>query len=219
MKKFKVTMVATAIKEIFVSAKDKSSAIDKVEKCYLDDEKLDFTEDDIKQLRMTCKEIISRRRELFESKGYDMPVDSSDIFIKEVIDVFDRANKTVCAEYYEKRNRMKKIIAVLLTVVMAFCLTACGKETGVDVTGKYTCIGEHYGDTGYQTPMQNVIIELKKGGKGTYSGGFDYEMTWKLDGEKFSGKVTFLGLENAMEGTLKDGVLEVVYGDAHMLFL
>ena len=100
MKKFKVTMVATAIKEIFVSAKDKSSAIDKVEKCYLDDEKLDFTEDDIKQLRMTCKEIISRRRELFESKGYDMPVDSSDIFIKEVIDVFDRTNKTVCKDGY-----------------------------------------------------------------------------------------------------------------------
>ena len=100
MKKFKVTMVATAIKEIFVSTKDKSSAIDKVEKCYLDDEKLDFTEDDIKQLRMSCKEIISRRRELFESKGYDMPVDSSDIFIKEVIDVFDRANKTVCKDGY-----------------------------------------------------------------------------------------------------------------------
>ena len=104
MKKFKVTMVATAIKEIFVSAKDKSSAIDKVEKCYLDDEKLDFTEDDIKQLRMTCKEIISRRRELFESKGYDMPVDSSDIFIKEVIDVFDRANKTVCKDGYLDRK-------------------------------------------------------------------------------------------------------------------
>lgn len=100
MKKFKVTMVATAIKEIFVSAKDKSSAIDKVEKCYLDDEKLDFTEDDIKQLRMTCKEIISRRRELFESTGYDMPVDSSDIFIKEVIDVFDRANKIVRKDGY-----------------------------------------------------------------------------------------------------------------------
>ena len=76
MKKFKVTMVATAIKEIFVSAKDKNSAMEKVEKCYLDEEKLDFTEDDIKQLRMTCKEIISRRRELFESKGYDMTIDS-----------------------------------------------------------------------------------------------------------------------------------------------
>ena len=100
MKKFKVTMVATAIKEIFVSAKDKNSAMEKVEKCYLDEEKLDFTEDDIKQLRMTCKEIISRRRELFESTGYDMPVDSSDIFIKEVIDVFDRANKTVCKDGY-----------------------------------------------------------------------------------------------------------------------
>ena len=46
MKKFKVTMVATAIKEIFVSAKDKNSAMEKVEKCYLDEEKLDFTEDD-----------------------------------------------------------------------------------------------------------------------------------------------------------------------------
>ena len=100
MKKFKVTMVATAIKEIFVSAKDKNSAMEKVEKCYLDEEKLDFTEDDIKQLRMTCKEIISRRRELFESKGYDMPIDSSDVFIKEVIDVFDRANKTVCKDGY-----------------------------------------------------------------------------------------------------------------------
>ena len=42
MKKFKVTMVATAIKEIFVSAKDKNSAMEKVEKCYLDEEKLDF---------------------------------------------------------------------------------------------------------------------------------------------------------------------------------
>ena len=100
MKKFKVTMVATAIKEIFVSAKDKKSAMEKVEKCYLDEEKLDFTEDDIKQLRMTCKEIISRRRELFEAKGYDMPIDSSDVFIKEVIDVFDRANKTVCKDGY-----------------------------------------------------------------------------------------------------------------------
>ena len=100
MKKFKVTMVATAIKEIFVSAKDKNSAIDKVEKCYLDEEKLDFTEDDIKQLRMTCKEIISRRRELFEAKGYDIPVDTSDVFIKEVINVFDKSSKTVCKDGY-----------------------------------------------------------------------------------------------------------------------
>ena len=51
MKKFKVTMVATAIKEIFVSAKDKNSAMEKVEKCYLDEEKLDFTEDDITAIR------------------------------------------------------------------------------------------------------------------------------------------------------------------------
>lgn len=100
MKKYKVTMVATAIKEIFVSAKDKNSAIDKVEKCYLDEEKLDFTEDDIKQLRMTCKDIISRRRELFEAKGYDMPVDTSDVFIKEVINVFDKSSKTVCKDGY-----------------------------------------------------------------------------------------------------------------------
>ena len=49
---------------------------------------------------MTCKEIISRRRELFESKGYDMPIDSSDVFIKEVIDVLSGAG----IKDIEKRN-------------------------------------------------------------------------------------------------------------------
>ena len=42
MKKFKVTMLATSIKEIFVAAKDKADAINKVDKYYLDEEKINF---------------------------------------------------------------------------------------------------------------------------------------------------------------------------------
>ena len=95
MKKFKVTMVGTLIKEVFVSAKDKDTAIEKVEKSYMDDEKINFCEDDIKRLRMTGKEIISKRREWFTSKGYDMPIEESDVFIKAIIDTFDKAEKKV----------------------------------------------------------------------------------------------------------------------------
>lgn len=95
MKKFKVTMVGTLIKEVFVSAKDKATAIEKVEKSYMDDEKINFTEDDIKQLRMTGKEIISKRREWFTSKKYDMPITESDVFIKALIDTFDKSEKKV----------------------------------------------------------------------------------------------------------------------------
>lgn len=40
----------------------------------------------------------------------------------------------------------------------------------------------------------------------------------KLDGEAFTGKVTFMGMETPMEGTLEGGVLKVKYGDMDMSF-
>lgn len=98
MKKFKVTMVGTLIKEVFVSAKDRDTAIQKVEKSYLDDEKINFCEDDIKRLRMVGKEVISKRREWFTAKGYDMPIEEADVFIKAIVDTFDNAKKAVNKE-------------------------------------------------------------------------------------------------------------------------
>ena len=97
-------------------------------------------------------------------------------------------------------------------------LAGCGAK-GPDVTGKYTVTSSKaYGET---TEGNGEWIELKSGGKGSfYSGdyydgseGTVFDMEWKLDGETFTGKVTFLGMENDCSGTLKDGTLSVTYGD------
>ena len=109
-------------------------------------------------------------------------------------------------------KRFKTVIALLMAVAMLLSLAACG-EKGPDVTGKYICVGESYGGE-YVEPYAESWIELKKGGKGTYYSGFEFTLKkWKLDGENFTGTVTFLGMEEAMEGTIKDGVMEVTYGD------
>lgn len=111
---------------------------------------------------------------------------------------------------------MKKIAAALLALMMLFAFTACGGK-GADVTGKYTCVSAIYSD-GSGEPY-GEWLELKNGGKGTYyNGSFEYDLEWKLDGEAFKGKVTFMGMEDPMEGTLKDGVIKVKYGDVDMSF-
>ena len=114
---------------------------------------------------------------------------------------------------------MKKTwIIFVLIIMMLLGLTACG-DKGEDVTGKYLCTGESYFDGELQAPAEESWLELKKGGKGTYYSGFEFDLKWKLDGENFSGTVSFLGMENAMEGTLKNGVIDVKYGDMNIRFV
>ena len=110
---------------------------------------------------------------------------------------------------------MKRVAAALLALMMILTLSACGGK-GEDVTGKYLCVSAKYSD-GSGTP-DGEWIELKKGGKGTYYSGFEFDLKWKLDGEAFTGKVTFMGMETPMEGTLEGGVLKVKYGDMDMSF-
>lgn len=110
---------------------------------------------------------------------------------------------------------MKRVTAALLALMMILALSACGGK-GEDVTGKYLCVSAKYSD-GSGTP-DGEWIELKKGGKGTYYSGFEFDLKWKLDGEAFTGKVTFMGMETPMEGTLEGGVLKVKYGDMDMSF-
>ena len=94
---------------------------------------------------------------------------------------------------------MKKLIALLLVVLMIFSMTACGdKDPNL---GKYNCVSSSMIGT------ENDWVELKKGGKGTFFSAFEFDMKWELDGENFTGTVTFLGMEETLEGTLKDGIL------------
>ena len=109
---------------------------------------------------------------------------------------------------------MKRVAAALLALMMILALSACGGK-GEDVTGKYLCVSAKYSD-GSGTP-DGEWIELKKGGKGTYYSGFEFDLKWKLDGEAFTGKVTFMGMETPMEGILEGGVLKVKYGDMDII--
>ncbi len=115
-------------------------------------------------------------------------------------------------------KQIKFAIALLMAIAMLLSLAACG-DKGPDVTGKYICVGESYYDAPLEEPYQESWLELKKGGKGIYYSGFDFNIKWKLDGEAFSATVSFLGMEDTMEGTLKDGVIDVKYGDMTIRFV
>lgn len=105
---------------------------------------------------------------------------------------------------------MKKLIALLLVVLTIFSMTACGDED--PNLGKYNCVSSSMIGT------ENDWVELKKGGKGTFFSAFEFDMKWELDGENFTGTVTFLGMEETLEGTLKDGILTANYGDIKYVF-
>ena len=110
MKKFKVTMIGTSIKELFVSAKSREDAMEKVDKCYLDEEKINFNDDDIKHMLVRCKEIQSVRREKFSSNGYDLPENNADDLISEILDTFHNAEKKVCKDGVLQVNLSKEDI-------------------------------------------------------------------------------------------------------------
>lgn len=110
---------------------------------------------------------------------------------------------------------LKKLISLFLVLSIALSITACGGKTS-DVTGRYEVVSAKWED-GSGSP-DGEWIELGKNGKGTLYMGYEFDLEWKLDGEDFAGIVTFLGIKESLDGTLKDGVLNVQYGDISYVF-
>lgn len=114
---------------------------------------------------------------------------------------------------------MKKslnFLFVFVLAIMVFTLTGCGKDLSA-YAGNY--VGEHskfVGDTEWKSNEEEPFsLELKKDGKGTFNReGENYNVTWSIDGEKFTMKETFLGITNEYNGTLKDGKLHIYNGEA-----
>lgn len=114
---------------------------------------------------------------------------------------------------------MKKSLNFLFVVAlfaMVFTLTGCGKDLSA-YAGNY--VGERskfVGDAEWQAADEEPFsLELKDNGKGTFTrDGSSFDVTWELDGEKFTMKETFLALTNEYNGTLKDGKLHIYNGDA-----
>ena len=103
---------------------------------------------------------------------------------------------------------MKKLIAILLTLVMLLSLAACGGETAEDPNaGKY--LGTTAKALGMTMPMTDIYegetwLELKSGGKGTIMlDGDSFSMKWSLEGNAFT--LTVDGVE--CDGTLENGVI------------
>ena len=120
----------------------------------------------------------------------------------------------------ERMKNWKKLFALLLAVVMLLSLTACGKDAGTDVTGKYLCIAIAEDGVNFAAPENDEqYVELKMGGKGEIYTDLAFELTWKLERENFSGSYKIFGIDAPITGTLKDGVLEIHDDDVVMRYL
>ena len=118
-----------------------------------------------------------------------------------------------------KRN-LKRLFALLLAVLLLGSIAACGKGETADVTGKYLCIAIAEDGADFTAPEDDgQYVELKKGGKGEIYTDLAFDLTWKLDGETFSGSYKIFGIDAPVTGTLKDGVLEIHDDDVVMRYL
>lgn len=120
---------------------------------------------------------------------------------------------------------MKKLLAILLSVVMVMSLVACGgdekEDDEADVLGLYICTeveveGERI-DINLIDDENEYSLELKKKGKGVITLENDeFTCTWELDGEDLHIVTDDESIDST--GTLKDGVIEIKFEETLWIY-
>lgn len=95
MKKYKILLVGTSVKEVFLNAKNEESALKKADEMLFDTEKINFEFEDLKDIKWYSSEIKSIRREKFNNQTLNVPSDIKDTIIECLLDTFDNAEKKV----------------------------------------------------------------------------------------------------------------------------
>ena len=107
-----------------------------------------------------------------------------------------------------------KLIALILTLcLLSVLLISCGNPAMRSAAGTYA--GQYTKLVGDETKREeSFTLTLKPDGTGTHArDGMEFQVTWTLEGERFTMKESFIGDPIEYTGSLKDGVLDIFNGD------
>lgn len=114
-------------------------------------------------------------------------------------------------------KKTTKLVALLLALAMvAVLLVGCNGSAANDPNiGTYKGVSWCFvSEPDSPVTDDEFSLELKAGGKGVSKrDGYEFDITWSVDGENFEMTETFLGVEIKYTGTLKDGKLDIFNGD------
>lgn len=108
---------------------------------------------------------------------------------------------------------IKNVFVLVVLVLGIFVITGCGKKDLATYAGTYE--GKYTKLVGDETKNtdEEFYLELASDGTGKHHrNGESYNLTWDVDGEKFTMTETFIG-KIEYTGTLKDGKLNIFNGD------
>ena len=115
---------------------------------------------------------------------------------------------------------MKKILTLMLALAMVLSLAACGGKSGggdddasASAAGTYKCTQiKLVGDEEWTNEESTLTLNADGTGKQSRDN-YEFDVTWKLEGENFTMEETFIGDPIVYTGTLKDGKLDIFNGD------
>lgn len=108
---------------------------------------------------------------------------------------------------------MKKALALILAAAFVLGFAACAAKSSDPILGTYK--GTYFKLVGEDEKTEDEFsVELRKDGKGvSRRAGEEFDMTWTLEGDKFTMTETFLEMKIEYTGTLANGKLDIFAGD------